>query len=193
MYLYRPVVIPGHSRKLLRPWIKPFYVCQKLSPIHVLLRRVCDGKLIANRVHINRLKFGILRNHGLDDQTPPDSIDATEPAILSDDELPPNSHMEDTPVDEHPVSTAVHDPAPDMAEPVAPTGPEPQASQLYEVEKILRKKYIGKECTYRVKWEGFDKSHSSWVSESDLTPQCKAYVQDMHDRSPTDLKSLRKR
>jgi hypothetical protein len=56
VYAYCPVVTPGRQRKFIRPWVGPFYITQKLSPLHVKIRRKSDGKLIKNRVHINRLK-----------------------------------------------------------------------------------------------------------------------------------------
>ena len=59
VYVYRPVVTPGRQRKCIRPWVGPFYIAHKLSPIHVKIRRKSDGKLIKNRVHINRLKHGL--------------------------------------------------------------------------------------------------------------------------------------
>ena len=52
VYVYRPVVTPGRQRKLIRPWVGPFYIAQKLSPLHVKIRRKSDGKLIKNSVHI---------------------------------------------------------------------------------------------------------------------------------------------
>ena len=60
VYVYRPVVTPGRQRKLIRPWVAPFYEAQMLSPLHVKIRGKSDGKLIKNRVHINRLKHGFV-------------------------------------------------------------------------------------------------------------------------------------
>lgn len=189
VYLYKPVVTPGHSRKLLRPWLGPFYVCQKLSPIHVRLRRRSDGKLIANRVHIDRLKHGVLRSNGPDDPTPPTDIDATEPAVLGDSEVPADNWVDEN----SPVDVTTDDEAQDVVEPEAPTDSlQPQPSQIYEIEKVLRKKYIRGKWTYRVKWVNFDKSHNSWVDVDDLTPQCKTYVQEMHNKIPTDRRSQKK-
>ena len=58
VYVYRPVVTHGRQKKIIRPWVAPFYIAQKLSLLHVKIRRKSDGKLIKNRVHINRLKHG---------------------------------------------------------------------------------------------------------------------------------------
>ena len=57
VYLYKPSV-QGNVKKLKRPWVGPFYIAEKLSNIHVKLRRKCDGKLIKNRIHVDRLKHG---------------------------------------------------------------------------------------------------------------------------------------
>lgn len=40
VYLYRLAVLPGKTKKFLRPWVGPFIVAEKLSDIHVKLRRV---------------------------------------------------------------------------------------------------------------------------------------------------------
>jgi hypothetical protein len=58
VYVYRPVVTHGIQKQIIRPWVAPFYIAQKLSLLHVKIRRKSDGKLIKNRVHINRLKHG---------------------------------------------------------------------------------------------------------------------------------------
>lgn len=192
VYLYRPVVTPGHNRKLMRPWLGPFYVSQKLSDIHVRLRRVCDGKLIANRVHIDRLKHGVLRGDGPDDPTPPARHEAIEPAVLADSEVPPNSYLDTPAPDGEAESVVVPDPPQAMKETAAPAASQ---QQLYDIEKVLRKKYDRDTMSwrYRVKWLGFENSENSWVDFADLTPKCKDFVRDMHSRIPTDRKSHRKR
>ena len=194
VYLYRPVVTPGHNRKLMRPWLGPFYVCQKLSDIHVRLRRVCDGKLAANRIHIDRLKHGVLRGHGPDDPTPPARHESLEPAILADSEVPPSSYLDTPTPDIEAESVVVSDPpTPVATDAAAPAASQSQvSSQLYDIEKVLRKKYARDKWSYRVKWLGFDKSENSWVDYDDLTPQCQDYVQNMHSRIPTDRRSQRK-
>ena len=93
VYLYRHVALPGKTMKFLRPWVGPFIGAEKLSDIHVQLRRVSDGKLIVKRVHINRLKHGTTRYVDIDD-SPIQNVDALEPAILADSEVPPDNLIE---------------------------------------------------------------------------------------------------
>ena len=88
VYIYRPVVTPGTNRKLNRPWVGPFYIAEKLSDIHIRVRRRTDGKLIRNRVHVNRLKRGYIWTGHPENTDPPRDIDAVEPAILGDNEVP---------------------------------------------------------------------------------------------------------
>jgi hypothetical protein len=64
--------------------------------------------------------------------------------------------------------------------------------EVFEVEKILRKKYINGKWLYRVKWQDFDAKHNSCVQFSDLNKKCQEYVTDMHDRIFTDRKSQMK-
>lgn len=175
VYVYRPVVTPGRHRKLLRPWVGPFYICQKLSPIHVKIRRKSDGKLIKNRVHVNRLKLGFLGRDRFFDPDPPDGVDAVEPVILADDEIPCQNEIDEN--NEQMSSQC--------------TGQE-NDNVVYEIEKILRKKCCNNKWFYRVKWRNFDAKDNSWVEYSDLNPSCQEYVTSMHKNISTDPKSQKK-
>jgi hypothetical protein len=62
VYVYDPVVVPGNSKKLARPFAGPYFIIEKPSELHAKLRRVTDGKLIKNKVHVNRLKPGLFRS-----------------------------------------------------------------------------------------------------------------------------------
>ena len=178
VYLYRPVVLPGKTKKFLRPWVGPFIVAEKLSDIHVKLRRVSDGKLIVNRVHINRLKHGTTRYDDFDD-SPIQNVDALEPAILADSEVPPDNLIENM-VNDVPDNESVAN------------DNETDIEQMYEVEKILRKRFVNNHWQYRVKWMTFDSKYNSWVEYEDLSDECKKYVDKMHINIPTDKRSKRK-
>ncbi|XP_046556868.1 uncharacterized protein LOC124266100 [Haliotis rubra] len=69
---------------------------KKLSDIHVKVRKKSDGLLIRNRIHVNRLKHGLLRVDRPDDPTPPVNIDSVEPAILGVEELPESCSQRDS-------------------------------------------------------------------------------------------------
>ncbi|XP_063409146.1 uncharacterized protein LOC134692615 [Mytilus trossulus] len=181
VYIYRPVVTPGKHRKFMRPWIGPYYITQKLSDIHVKIRRKSDGKLVKNRVHVNRLKHGFLWHDRPQDPEAPPNVDATEPAILADEEIPPN-FVDNTEI-------------PQGVDNVSQNG-DPQndsiSEKLYEVEKILRKKFVDGKWYYRVKWLDFDSTNNSWVEYQDLNEKCKKYVNDMHKKILTDRRSKKK-
>ena len=83
VFLYSPVLVPGQTRKLARPWCGPYYVIERLSDIHVRIRRKCDGKLVKNRVHIERLKKATINPDIPDDNTVPGDADALPPVILA--------------------------------------------------------------------------------------------------------------
>lgn len=172
VYLYRPVVTPGKTAQFLKPWVGPFIISEKLSDIHMKLRRVSDGKLITNRVHINRLKHGTIRFDDFD-TTPPEDINATEPAILADSEVPQEC------VDNN---DNVHD----------QIGDRDKQSDVFEVEKVLRKRYTNGQWQYRVKWLTFDNKYNSRVTYDDLSEECKIFVDNMHKRLPTDKRSKKK-
>ena len=76
VYVYRPVVTHGRQKKIIRPWVAPFYIAQKLSLLHVKIRRKSDGKLIKNRVHIHRLKHGFAWVDKPQEDNPPIGVDA---------------------------------------------------------------------------------------------------------------------
>ena len=63
---------------------------------------------------------------------------------------------------------------------------------VFEVEKILRKKYINGKWLYRVKWQYFDAKYNSLVQFSDLNKESQDYVTDMHDIIFTERKSQKK-
>ncbi|CAG2216100.1 Retrovirus-related Pol polyprotein from transposon 17.6,Retrovirus-related Pol polyprotein from transposon 297 [Mytilus edulis] len=172
VYLYKPVLVAGIGRKLNRPWIGPYYISQKLSEIHVKLRRKSDGKLLKNRVHINRLKRGYVWTNEPYDITPPLNEDAVEPAIISVDETPADFISEEV----QPNLSQSQDNA---------TQNNNSDNAVFSVEKILRKKRIKGKWKYRVKWVGFDSKDNSWVDFGDLNLECQKYVTDMHNKIPS--------
>ncbi len=93
VYIYEPVIVKGNSAKLARPFAGPYYIVEKPSHLHAKLRRVSDGKPIKNKVHINRLKRGLLRSTEPIDLHPPQNVDASEPAVLCYDEIDANNFM----------------------------------------------------------------------------------------------------
>ncbi|CAC5422952.1 unnamed protein product [Mytilus coruscus] len=172
VYLYKPVLVAGIGRKLNRPWISPYYISQKLSEIHVKLRRKSDGKLLKNRVHINRLKRGYVWTNEPYDITLPLNEDAVEPAIISVDETPADFISEEV----QPNLSQSQDNA---------TQNNNNDNTVFSVEKILRKKRIKGKWKYRVKWVGFDSKDNSWVDFEDLNLECQNNVTDMHNKIPS--------
>jgi hypothetical protein len=45
---------------------------------------------------------------------------------------------------------------------------KPKDSDIYRIEKILKKKKRGKELFYLVKWLDFPKKQASWIKASDI-------------------------
>ena len=129
------IVTPGRQRKLIRPWIGPFYIAQKLSPPHVKIRRKSDGKLIKNRVHINRLKHGFLWVDKPQDDNPPICVDAIEPCVLWDDEIPPSNIEYSQPGN----GQTQNDVQLNHTDNIVNNNVD---DEVFEVEKILRTKYI---------------------------------------------------
>ena len=43
-----------------------------------------------------------------------------------------------------------------------------QLPKEFRVEKVLRKKELGKNTLFLVKWPGWDKMFNSWIAEEDL-------------------------
>ncbi len=219
VYIYEPVVVPGNARKLSRLWAGPYFIIQMPSTIHAKLRRVSDSKLVKNKVHINRLKLGLLRSRQPIDLNPPTDVDATEPVVLDVSEIDPHcltdgqtempaySAAEQATADD--VATAVqqatraankHKRSKQAARDSATRTSQqhadsqaPQSSQLYAVEKIMRKKYTNNSWHYRIKWLSFSNEHNSWVKFEDLSPQLQQLVTNTHSRITTDKRSQRKK
>ena len=210
VYIYEPVVVLGNSANLSRPFAGPYFIIEMPSQIHAKLRRVSDGKLIKNKVHIGRLKRGLLRSDKPIDLIPPGNINATEPAVLNYDEIDLNSSSDLT------LETrAVNNSKPNNNNDVVilkqnnceekqgkvttltqlqqNTDNKSFTSQMYTVEKILRKKYFNNSWLYRIKWLTFSNDQNSWVKFDDLSSQLQQYLQNTHTKIPTDKKSQRKK
>jgi hypothetical protein len=210
VFLYKPVVVPGQTHKLSRPWAGPYYIVEKLSDIHVKLRRKSDNKLLRNRIHINHLKLGFTRPDGPDDVIPPDNIDAVEPAIISDSEMAPSvdaTQTTDLTTPAQPDTTGPQQTQPHVNIPAGaadsgighksvaddkPEAPLP-GNTFYDIEKVLRKRYRLGVWQYRVKWLCFDNSQNSWVDYDDLSQKCRELVTKTHFKIPTDKRSQRKK
>ena len=84
---------------------------------------------------------------------PPLGHEAIEPAILADSEVPPTSYNEDDPSTANGETTPiVIDPVPQAGvDTAAPAVPQP-TQHLYDIEKMLGKKYTHGTWNYRVKW-----------------------------------------
>ncbi|CAC5365507.1 unnamed protein product [Mytilus coruscus] len=138
VYLYNPVLVAGIGRKLNRPWVGPYYISQKLSEIHVKLRRKSDGKLLKNRVRINRLKRGYVWTNEPYDITPPLNEDVVEPAII---------YVDETQADF--ISSEIQTNRSQSQD--SDTQNDNSDNTVFSVEKILRRKRIKGKWNYRVK------------------------------------------
>ncbi|CAC5365511.1 unnamed protein product [Mytilus coruscus] len=126
------------GRKLNRPWVGPYYISQKLSEIHVKLRRKSDGKLLKNRVRINRLKRCYVWTNEPYDITPPLNEDVVEPAIISVDET--QADFISSEIQTNRSQSQDNDTQNDNSD-----------NTVFSVEKILRRKRIKGKWNYRVK------------------------------------------
>ena len=122
-----------------------------------------------------------------DDTRLPANIDSVPPAVLDDSEIP-DDHIDDA----HTHAQTDHT-TDENSEPMDGNSQSQTANDVYEIEKILRKKFTNGSWYYRVKWYAFPSSSNSWVKFDDLTQACKDLVTQTHDKIPTDGKSQRKR
>jgi hypothetical protein len=217
VYIYEPVVVIGNTTKLARPFAGPYFIIEKPSQLHAKLRRVSDGKLIKNKVHINRLKRGLLRSTEPIDLNPPENSNATEPAILDIDELANTQLAKESATfsssqtvtingtnnttnnatnntSAHAAKTLTNSASKRVKQVKNVTEQQVDTSQqLYKVEKILRKKYFNRSWHYRIKWLSFPNDNNSWVKFEDLSPDLQTLVTSTHNKIQTDPKSQRKR
>ena len=107
---------------------------------------------------MNRLKRGFIWTDHPDNTDPPRDIDAVEPAILGDNEVPDANFA--CPSDNDDDSTRNVD--------QNRNGNGQNDGDEYEIEKILRKKFVNDKLHYRVKWHGYNSSENSWVSYDNL-------------------------
>jgi hypothetical protein len=49
----------------------------------------------------------------------------------------------------------------------------PVNSDIFKVEKVLKTRKKGGKTEHYVKWKGYDHTHNSWISSSDVTKKFK--------------------
>ncbi|CAG2185038.1 unnamed protein product [Mytilus edulis] len=175
VYLYTPATTPNLSRKLRRPWTGPFYIVERLSKIHVRLRRKCDGKLLKTRVHVDRIKPGFVwTGEPRDPKPPPNEL---EPLEIHEHDIP-GDNFEQVEPEVQPSQVPINENVQDNIN-------NNKDNNVFSIEKIIKKKKVGKKWTYRVKWLGYGSAENSWVEFEDLTPECQEYVKEMHNKIPS--------
>ena len=142
-------------------------------------------------------KATIRRDYDDCDFPPPVGADAIEPAMLDESEVPAHNFeivSPETGSDAEPNTDTQASPTTRQASTHSEQTTSNQDNQdsIYEIQKILRKKFTRGHWQFRIRWKNFDDSHNSWVAYQDLSPQCQQYVQDMHASIPTDRNSQRK-
>ena len=127
--------MPGTTKKFKRPWVCPYYIFEKVSQLHVKLRRKSDSKLVVNKIRIIQLKRAVIRPGQPDDTHPPTDIDSVPPAVLDDSEIPDDNF-------DHTQTHAQTDLTPDENSQTIDGNSQSQSdNDVYEIEKILRKKF----------------------------------------------------
>ncbi|VDH93041.1 Hypothetical predicted protein [Mytilus galloprovincialis] len=166
VYLYTPATTPNLSRKLRRPCTGPFYIVERLSKIHVRLRRKCDGKLLKTRVHVDRIKPGFVwTGEPRDPKPPPNEL---EPLEIHEHDIP-GDNFEQVEPEVQPSQVPINENVQDNIN-------NNKDNNVFSIEKIIKKKKVGKKWTYRVKWLGYGSAEKFWVEFEDLTPECQEYV-----------------
>ena len=208
LHLHRPVITSTtQSRKLSSMWHGPYYICEKIYPVNVRLRRKGDNELVKGRIHVNRLKMATERMQELSDQLPSvepvQEDDSAHDAPhedshnVSSEKLPSRVHVDDDTgssnqshgemTTDNVQSNVDHCRQHDVSK--DDNGDQP----YYEIENIIGRKFAkaaGK-WLYRVKWLTFSPRYNTWVNFEDLNPTCQKYVRAAGDRIPI-MKSRRK-
>ena len=175
VWVFTPTRRKGLSPKLMHRWHGPFRVIQKPSQVHFQLRTL-DNTLVTTTVHANRMK----PYHDPQDRPilPPENDDPDAP-YLQDSEMSPDSVVPDDQLP-HP-SEPDHFPLPtnqpnldagssvDESHTTAHTTLIPDGdnvtadqSEIYQVEKILKKRMRDCKAEYLVKWVGYPARYNSW-------------------------------
>ena len=212
VYLHRPVLTnPTQSKKLSSSWHGPFYICEKISPVNVRLRRKADNVLMKGRIHVNRLKRATERMQGLSDPLP--SVEPVQEDNSGHDGAQDDVHdvsIKDLPSQAHVDQAGSFSHSDGEGGEITVDSVQPKVDHsrqydtnvskddnrdqpYYEIEKIVGRKFstaTGK-WLYRVKWLTFSPRYNSWVSFEDLNPTCQQYVRAAKDKIPI-MKSRRK-
>ena len=158
VWVFTPLRRKGLPPKLMHRWHGPFRIGKKLSEVHFLLRTL-DNNLVTTTFHANRMKA----YHEPDDRPilPPD-IDNSEP-YLRDEDLPPDS-FDTGPYSTTTEETAQIEPSTQISDDASPN----DQSDIYQVEKVLRKRKRRGKTEYLVKWAGYSNRYNSWEPEGNF-------------------------
>lgn len=154
VWLFTPAVAPARSRKLVRPWKGPFRVLERASAVTYRLERL-SGRGLNQLVHVARLKECKMR----DEQEPRGT---RAPAVPADDDFDPESdELGDS--EQEPV---------DSAPPAAPSdapGPVAGTDDVFNVERVVARRKVGRRVEYEVAWEGYPDGNT-WEPRENVPP-----------------------
>ena len=126
MWIYIPRNRRGLSKKLAHNWHGPYRIVEFLSPVHCILRAV-DNRHISTTVHVTRLKRYV---DPADRPTRTPLTEVDEP-FLSVNDLPPDSFMPDTELQDQPSSEENEPSNPTVTEATtAPVQPPPPVQSI---------------------------------------------------------------
>lgn len=190
---YPPNTKRGQSKKLMRNWHGPYKIVDKPSDRHVLVRRQSDGKLLPNRIHIQRCKRTYSRyiepeidevpqlspeelNNDL--QQDPDYIPVILDNVGNPDDPQSDTLNNDPPVEnrvedtQHPITG---DNPPVDSDQVSQNSSDSDSDPYYEIEKVLKSRLNQKDQReFLIKWKGYNEK--TWENVDNLNEFALEYV-----------------
>jgi hypothetical protein len=160
----------GQSKSLYCPYHGPYYIVQVLAQKNIKVRSMShQGVPIV--IHVDRLKPFIPATRRPDPVAPlpwpgdpiPEELVPKDQLQLDEDQDPGENLNPtlDTAVDSQLNPPAV------QGQPLATPQPEPQ-SDVYEVERILKKRTRNGKLQFLIRWKGYSQKHDQWVNQEDI-------------------------
>lgn len=171
VWVYTPKIQVGKSKKLLRKWTGPYYICLELPGNTFLLRRSQDNKQLGSPVHALRLKPFFDPNNRptnvLSDMTDADTLsdtDSERQSVVTSDRGSKSDNGESDNDDAATSSRSSHSSRSSISNSSSSntdtdnSDVERQSdsqTNLYEVDKIIKTKVVNKKRLYCIKWKGY--------------------------------------
>ena len=168
VYIYIPATQPGLSKKNFNnSGVVLACLYKQTGPVNFKVRNLENHKLLLSPIHVNRMKFAY------NTELPRDVIQRDPLENFEDGDCPEDSYE---PLVAKRELKQVSLKIPGLFDTGNPTQKE------FQVEKVLRGKFVDGKLQYLIKWKDFSSSQNSWEPAENLNETLRDFLQRNHVR-----------